>query len=167
MFRLIPSGDPAGGGVDVLELFLEGDSAQQMDMPDNVIVTPWGDVWLAEDGDGPNRVVGITPSGRAYEFARNRLVGADSEGNASEFCGPYFSADGRTFFLNIQNPGHTFAIRGPFPRRNAGGQRAMAAAAPRHRWTPKVSDEVAEYAAKNGLSPYEAAAYERLGLALA
>jgi hypothetical protein len=42
----------------------------------------------------------------------------------------------------------------------------MAAAAPRHRWTPKVSDDVAEYAAKNGLSPYEAA-YERLGLALA
>jgi hypothetical protein len=30
-----------------------------------------------------------------------------------------------------------------------------------------VSGEVAEYAAKNGLSPYEAAAYQRLGVAIA
>lgn len=68
--------------------------------------------------------------------------------------------------MNIQDPGHTFAIWGPFPRRNAGGERAMAAATPRHRWKPKVSGELAEYAAKRGMSPYEAAAYERLGVAL-
>jgi hypothetical protein len=43
----------------------------------------------------------------------------------------------------------------------------MAAAAPRHRWAPKVSGEAAEYAAKNGASPYEAAAVERLGATLA
>ena len=43
----------------------------------------------------------------------------------------------------------------------------MAAAAPRHRWAPSVSGEVAEYAAKNALSPYEAAAYQRLGVAIA
>ena len=166
VFRLIPSGDPAGGGADTLELFLEGSSEKQMEAPDNLVITPWGDVWLAEDGDGFNRMVGITPDGRWYEFARNRLVGADDEGNASELAGPCFSPDGRTFFVNIQNPGHTFAIWGPFPRRNAGGQRAMASAAPRHRWAPRVSGRLAEYAAENGMSPYEAAAYERLGVTL-
>lgn len=160
VFRLIPSGDPTGGGVDTLELFLEGDSKEQMDAPDNLYVTPWGDVWLAEDGGDGNRVVGITPHGENYVFAYNRL-------NDSEFAGPCFSPDGRTFFVNVQDPGHTFAIWGPFPRRNAGGQRAMANAAPRHRRAPKVSEELREQAAKHGMSPYEVAAYDRLGITLA
>jgi secreted PhoX family phosphatase len=160
VFRLLPSGDPTGGGVDTLELFLEGESRDQMDSPDNLLVTPWGDIWLAEDGGDGNRVVGITPQGDSYVFANNRL-------NDSEFCGPCFSPDGRTFFLNIQDPGHTFAIWGPFPRRNAGGARAMASAAPRHRWAPNVSAELREHAAKHGMSPYEAAAYDRLGVTLA
>lgn len=159
VFRLLPSGDPAGGGTDTLELFLEGESREQMDSPDNLEVTPWGDVWLAEDGDDGNRLIGFTPGGEMYTFARNRL-------NDSEFAGPTFSPDGKTFFLNIQDPGHTFAIWGPFKRRNAGGQRAMASAPPQHRWAPNVSAELSEYAAKNGMSPYEAAAYERLGVTL-
>jgi secreted PhoX family phosphatase len=160
VFRLIPSGDPSGGGVDTLELFLEGDSRAQMDAPDNLVITPWGDVWLAEDGDDGNRVIGITPEGESYVFAHNRL-------NDSEFAGPTFAPNGRTLFLNIQDPGHTFAIGGPFPRRNAGGRRAMASAAPRHRWAPKASAQVVEYAERHGISPYEAAAYERLGATLA
>jgi len=159
IFRLTPSGDPAGGGIDTLELFLESESREQVDAPDNLVITPWGDVWLAEDGDDGNRIIGITPGGKTYTFASNRL-------NDSEFAGPTFSPSGRTFFLNIQDPGHTFAIWGPFPRRNAGGQRAMGAAPPRHRWKPKVSAELREHAAKNDMSPYEAAAYERLGVAL-
>ncbi|MGH3994094.1 MAG: alkaline phosphatase PhoX, partial [Pseudonocardiaceae bacterium] len=159
VFRLIPSGDPSGGGTDVLELFLEGDSREQMDAPDNLVVTPWGDVWLAEDGDDGNRVVGITPAGQSYTFANNRL-------NDSEFAGPTFSRSGRTFFVNIQDPGHTFAVWGPFPRRNAAGARALASAPPRHRWAPKLRAQASEYAAKQDISPYEAAAYERLGVAL-
>jgi len=160
VFRLIPSGDPAGGGTDTLELFLEGSTKDQMDAPDNLYITPWGDVWLAEDGDDGNRLIGLTPQGEQYVFALNRL-------NDSEFTGPCFSPDGKTFFLNIQDPGHTFAIWGPWPRRDAGGQRAMASAAPRHRRAPKLSAELREYAAKHGISPYEAAAYDRLGVALA
>ena len=167
LFRLIPSGDPSGGGTDTLELFLEGESREQMDSPDNLVMTPWGDLWFCEDGDGIQRIMGVTPEGQTYEFARNRLVGKDSpDDDASEFAGPTFSPDGRTFFVNIQSPGHTFAIWGPFARRNAGGQRAMASAPPQHRWAPKVSPELREYAAKNDMSPYEAAAYERLGVTL-
>ena len=52
LFRLIPSGDPAGGGTDTLELFLEGESSEQMDSPDNLVITPWGDLWFCEDGAG-------------------------------------------------------------------------------------------------------------------
>ncbi len=152
IFRYLPA-------TETLELFFEGTEVEGMESPDNVVVTPFGDLWFCEDGDGENRVMGITPTGRVYEFASNRL-------NDSEFAGPTFSPDGRTFFLNIQNPGHTFAIWGPFARRNAGGQRAMASAPPQHRWAPKVSAELREYAAKNDMSPYEAAAYERLGVTL-
>ncbi len=159
VFRLTPSGDPSGGGLDTLELFLEGDSREQMDAPDNLVITPWGDVWLAEDGDDGNRVIGLTPEGRSYTFANNRL-------NDSEFAGPTFSRSGHTFFVNIQDPGHTFAVWGPFPRRNAARVRGVGAAPPRHRRSPKVSARVGEYAAKNDMSPYEAVAYERLGVAL-
>ena len=47
--------------------------------PDNIVVTPWGDLWFAEDGGGENRIVGITPDGQVYKFASN---------NTSEFCEP-------------------------------------------------------------------------------
>ena len=172
VFRLIPSGDPLGGGTDILELFLEGESERQMDSPDNLVVTPWGDVWLAEDGDGYQRIVGITPYGETYEFARNRLVareepGPTDEGTASEFCGPTFSPDGRTFYVNIQDPGHTFAITGPFPRRDRGNQRRLASSDPRHPWAPKVSRRHLEYAEKHEMSTAEVAAYVALGVPLA
>lgn len=167
VFRLIPSGDPLGGGTDILELFLEGDSERQMDSPDNLVVTPWGDIWLAEDGDGIQRIQGITPEGRTYTFARNRLVGADEEGTASEFAGPTFSPDGQTFFVNIQHPGHTFAITGPFADPNAGRRRRLATGDPNHPWAPKVSEEQREVAARNGMSTSEVAAFASLGVSLA
>lgn len=113
VYRLIP-----GPGCDVLELFFEADSANQLDSPDNVYLTPFGDLWLAEDGDGDQRVQGITPEGEVYTFARNAL-------NGSELCGPCFSPDGRTFFVNVQRPGITYAIWGPFPRSSAGRRRRM------------------------------------------
>jgi secreted PhoX family phosphatase len=166
VFRLIPSGDPSGGGRDYLELFLEAETPEELDAPDNLVVTPWGDVWLAEDGDGIQRIMGITPQGEVYEFARNRLIRAPGSDDASEFCGPTFSPDGRTFYLNVQNPGHTFAIRGPFPRADAGRQRQAATTTPAHPYAPRITDEMAEQAARLQISPYELAAYQRLGVAL-
>lgn len=172
VFRLIPggrSGDgeddddddgPARG--DILELFLESTGENQLDMPDNVIVTPWGDVWLAEDGDGINRVMGITPRGTVYEFARNNLD--------SEFAGPTFAPDGQTFFVNVQSPsnglGFTLAIRGRFPRFNVGHQRLMAYADPPLGLGPRIRGELLEAAERSGLSTLEAAAFDRLGVPL-
>lgn len=153
VFRYLPA-------TNTLELFYEGTDANNVESPDNIVVTPWGDLWFAEDGDGENRVMGITPEGQVYKFASNRI-------SDSEFAGPTFSPDGQTFFLNIQNPGITFAIWGPFSKRNAGRQRRMAAAAPPEFLAPKVSGELAEAAERHGMSALEAAAFDRLGASLA
>ncbi len=167
LFRLIPSGDPTGGGRDLLELFFEAESTEEGDSPDNLTISPWGDLWFAEDGDGIQRIMGVTPEGRSYEFARNRLIGLDlSDGTSAEFCGPTFSPDGQTFFVNVQNPGHTFAITGPFPSRNPGRQRELATATPKGYGAPRVSGALREEARRLGMSPYEAKAYRRLGVDL-
>ena len=104
--------------------------------------------------------MGITPDGQVYVFASNRL-------NDSEFAGPTFAPDGKTFFVNFQNPGKTFAIWGPFKQRDSRRQQQMAVAAPPESMTPEVSGELAEAATRYGMSPLEAAAYERLGVSLA
>ena len=79
------------------------------DGPDNITVSPYGGVILAEDGEGVSHLVGVTAEGKTYPIARNEL-------NDSEFTGPAFSADGRVLFANIQSPGHVFAITGPWGR---------------------------------------------------
>jgi secreted PhoX family phosphatase len=156
MFRLIP-GPENVPGADTLELFLESSSVNEMESPDNVFVTPWGDVWFAEDGVNENRVMGITPAGETYEFART--IG-------SEFAGPTFSPDGRTFFLNAQDHQVTYAVWGPFPRANRMRQRQMASAAPPPGLGPRISGELADAAGRHGLTQLEAAAFDRLGVPL-
>jgi secreted PhoX family phosphatase len=94
---------------NVLQLFFESRDPARMRNPDNLTVTPWGDLWLAEDSPTtPNRLMGLTPAGAIYEFARPR--------QPVRISGPCFSPDGRTFFLNQFAPGMTFAIWGPFQR---------------------------------------------------
>jgi secreted PhoX family phosphatase len=92
---------------DRLELVYEASEPAAMEAPDNVTPTPWGDLWLVEDGPFANRILGIDPQGEIYAFAR---VAAD------ELAGPCFSPDGRTFFVNLYREGLTLAIWGPFPR---------------------------------------------------
>jgi secreted PhoX family phosphatase len=79
------------------------------DGPDNITVSPYGGVILAEDGEGIQHLVGVSGEGNTYPIARNDL-------NDSEFTGPAFSADGKILFANIQSPGHVFAISGPWGR---------------------------------------------------
>lgn len=166
IFRLVPGPETeTAPGADMLELYYEGTSANQMESPDNITITPWGDLWFAEDGDGGNRVMGITPEGQVYQFANNRLaVPGTTPAEYSEFAGPCFSPDGQTFFVNIQTPGHTFAIWGPFPRRNAAGGRRLAAALPPAHLAPIISERVADSAERLNLSRLEAAAFDRLGM---
>jgi len=93
-----------------LALLHEPDDRALLDGPDNLVVAPNGDLIVSEDGRSDDFVVGITPAGRFYQIARNAI-------GQSEFAGACFSPDGATLFVNIQDPGITFAIWGPWASR--------------------------------------------------
>ena len=120
------------GGGD-LTLVYESDGAEALDSPDNLCVTPRGGLILCEDDassdsdlnrhapgiEDVNRLVGFDRRGGVFEFAVNRLNGA-------ELAGATFSPDGDTLFVNIFGDssggvdpytgaeGMTIAIRGPW-----------------------------------------------------
>ncbi len=79
------------------------------DGPDNITVSPYGGIVIAEDGEGVQHLFGATDSGRTYPIARNDL-------NDSELAGVTFSPDGDTLFASIQSPGIMVAITGPWRR---------------------------------------------------
>jgi secreted PhoX family phosphatase len=104
--------DPRSETVTLKTIFgVNPDPSQDtnFDGPDNITVSPYGGVILAEDGEGLSHLVGVTEGGKAYPLARNEL-------NDSEFTGPTFSQDGKILFANIQTPGYVFAITGPWGR---------------------------------------------------
>lgn len=91
-----------------LELFVEPEDAGLIDNADNVTVAPWGDLVVCEDGSGEQYLSGITPDGHIYK------IGHNAHPEDSEFAGSTFSPDGTTLFVNIQDPGLTLAITGPW-----------------------------------------------------
>ncbi len=93
-----------------LVIFCQPNNSQLLRMADNLTVAPWGDVIICEDGPPHNSLVGITPAGELYRIAKNHL-------NGSEFAGSTFSPDGSTLFVNIQKPGISLAIIGPWHRK--------------------------------------------------
>ncbi|MGW0765117.1 alkaline phosphatase PhoX [Streptomyces sp. NPDC002676] len=87
------------------------------DGPDNITVSPYGGLVIAEDGEGVQHLFGATDSGRTYPIARNELnLGTEAAPEYSEFTGVTFSPDGSTLFANIQEPGIMLAITGPWKR---------------------------------------------------
>ncbi|MFJ8196242.1 alkaline phosphatase PhoX [Streptomyces sp. NPDC096152] len=91
------------------------------DGPDNITVSPYGGLVIAEDGEGVQHLFGATDSGRTYPIARNDLnIGTEQEPEYSEFTGVTFSPDGRTLFANIQEPGIMVAVTGPWKRQQRG-----------------------------------------------
>lgn len=104
--------DPAARSITLVTIFgINRDQGRYgtLDGPDNITVAPQGGLILAEDGSGYTHLVGVTGEGLSYPLARN-------EYNDSEFCGPAFSKDGKWLFANIQSPGFTLAITGPWAR---------------------------------------------------
>ncbi|NIM91914.1 MAG: DUF839 domain-containing protein [Candidatus Aminicenantes bacterium] len=90
-----------------LELFYESNDRKILENPDQLTMSPWGDLLVCEDGPGEQYLIGITPQRKIYKFARNAS-------NDSEFSGASFSPDGSTLFLNNLKSGLTFAITGPW-----------------------------------------------------
>lgn len=94
-----------------LELYLEPNDSELLEYCDNLTVAPWGDLIICEDGSGDQYLRGITPEGKIYTFAHNNYSGD------SEFCGVCFAPNHPTLFVNIQKPGITLAITGPWKNR--------------------------------------------------
>jgi uncharacterized protein len=100
-------------------------SAAVLNAPDNVCVSPRGGLVLCEDGSGLEYLHGLSPDGEIFPFARNNLVLPDSfaavrgysstDFTGSEWAGATFEPkNGNWLFANVQSPGVTFAITGPW-----------------------------------------------------
>jgi uncharacterized protein len=122
------SGGNAGQGqiweydprAETLRLLFESPSADVLNAPDNLCVSPRGGLVLCEDGSGIEYLHGLTASGTIFKFCQNNVVlngehnGFVGDFRGSEFCGAAYSPDGKWLFVNVQSPGITFAIRGPW-----------------------------------------------------
>lgn len=94
-----------------IQLFVESTDEKALNMGDNITVAPWGHLIVCEDNYSSeirNHVKGVTPDGKLYTIGRNVFLGN------SEFAGAVFSPDGSTLFVNVQYPGITVAITGPW-----------------------------------------------------
>lgn len=89
------------------------------DGPDGCHVSPYGSLVLSEDGNTANHLLSWTRDTGAQAIARNLIVLEKNSSGAdvySEMTGPCFSPDGLVLFGNVQEPGHVFAIRGPWSK---------------------------------------------------
>ena len=117
-------------------IFVAG-SQQVGDNIDNITASPRGGLLLCENGDAivdeygqGTRLIGITAEGDSYAFAKNNIdlaledtVGAGKRiepdyYRTAEWAGACFDPSGEVLFVNIQVPGITFAIWGPWERGN-------------------------------------------------
>ncbi|MFN8233990.1 MAG: DUF839 domain-containing protein [Actinomycetota bacterium] len=120
-----------------LVLLYESTRREDLDGPDNMCTSPAGAIILAEDGNLNNNCVrallpdgslitiaeNLVPVQRHYLEASGKLYDptvpddGPSAGDGlgySEFAGPTFSPDGKWLFVNVQVPGFTCAITGPW-----------------------------------------------------
>jgi hypothetical protein len=117
-------------------IFVAG-SPQVGDNMDNITVSPRGGILLCENGDGVtdengfgSRLIALTAEGDSYAFAKNNIdltledtvsAGKQVEPDdyrGAEWAGACFDPAGEVLFVNIQVPGITFAIWGPWERGN-------------------------------------------------
>ncbi len=104
--------DPLAETIELKLIFAytPGDQDNDPDGPDNITVSAYGGLILAEDGEGKSHLVGSTERGETFFFARN------DHPDDSEFTGPNFSHNKKILFANVQSPGYVFAIEGPFTK---------------------------------------------------
>ena len=109
-----------------LQLIYSSPSIEESNHIDNVAVSDAGLIVACEDGPsregGGARMLALASGRAAAAIAENNIV--LEEGNAlgmpagdyrgAEWAGATFSPDGTTLYANIQTPGVTFAITGPW-----------------------------------------------------
>jgi uncharacterized protein len=99
-----------------LKLIFQSPGPDVLDFPDNVTTSRRGTLVLCEDNVNDNYLRGLSPHGKLWDIALNRLVSSTGATRFNdEFAGATFSPDGHTLFVNIQaSRGMTFAIWGPW-----------------------------------------------------
>ena len=121
----------------VLKCIYSSPSPLVGNMGDNLTVSPRNAILICEDASTAatdmygfgQRLMGLTGAGDAYIFAKNNinLTAAQLQGAGklasladdhrdNEFAGACFDPTGRYLFVNIQTPGVTFAISGPWAK---------------------------------------------------
>ncbi len=106
-------GSDEGRSPGTIELGVEPRHIDLLRNGDNLTLAPFGDLLVCEGNTIAQHMVGITGSGGMYRFAANPR-------RNSEFAGATFSPDGSTLFVNLQQSGLTFAIKGPWHARQGG-----------------------------------------------
>jgi len=129
------SGGPAGLGQVFefnprngrLRVLFTSPSQDVLSNPDNIGVSPRGGIVLCEDGSGVQYMHGLTTDGEIFPFAANNVILPEGvpgkpaippgDYSTREWAGSTFEpARGQWLFANIQIPGITFAITGPWHR---------------------------------------------------
>lgn len=111
--------DPAS---ETIRVVFESPAEATLDNPDNLAISPRGGIILCEDGDRDGlRLKGLSPAGDLFEFAENAVMlngemGFTGDFSGSEWAGATFDFTGRWLFVNIQTPGITLAITGPWEK---------------------------------------------------
>lgn len=111
-------------GSELFTCVFASPSSEVLNAPDNITVSPRGGLVLCEDGGGREFLHGLTPDGDIFKFAENNAVlpaeyqrtrGYSGDFTSSEWAGATFEPKhGNWLFVNLQSPGITFAITGPW-----------------------------------------------------
>jgi secreted PhoX family phosphatase len=103
---------PSAAGHGSLTLLFEVTDPTVLNMPDNICLAGKHKLVICEDNGVANHLRILTSEGQIVNLAKNIVPGFETR----EFAGVTFSPDGQTLFVNVQVPGLTLAIWGPWDR---------------------------------------------------
>lgn len=106
VWEYVPTGEDDG----TLTLLFEASDPRMLSKPDNLCLNSAGNVVICEDNGVRIHLRVMNQRGELGTLARNIVKGYE----IGEFAGVTFSPDFKTLFVNIQVPGLTFAIWGPW-----------------------------------------------------
>lgn len=111
---------PETADTGVLTVVFESPSADVLEAPDNIVLSPRGGLVMCEDGTGEQFVRGLSREGQVVNLVR--APHPEGTRQPGEFAGSCFSPDGRVLFFNVQGSrtmggsraSATYALWGPW-----------------------------------------------------